>query len=243
MSNSYFRFKKFIIHQDQCAMKVTTDACLFGSSLPPAPSEAEKGWTILDIGAGTGLLSLMYAQENAHAFIDAIEIDEKAWVQANQNVDASPWKDRINIIHGDARNYSFGRKYDLIFSNPPFYEDELKSDDRNKNIARHSEALKLQDVLSIIENNLSAEGRFSILLPYKRYTAIKSLFNQSVFELSEIIFVKQSPRHEYFRMVFKGRFNTREGIETKVEEITLTDVTGKYTAEFTKLLHPFYFNL
>jgi len=123
-------------------MKVTTDACLFGSLLPTS-SRGGGIRNVLDIGTGTGLLSLMYAQKNHNARIDAIEIDEDAYQQAKENITASPWADRIEIFRGDAKEFNFPIQYDIIISNPPFYEKELMSDDAKKNIASHNEGLLL----------------------------------------------------------------------------------------------------
>src|SRR5882724_12429409 len=122
MSNHFFQFKQFTIHQDHCAMKVTTDASLFGAWAEESVRSREPGVrNILDIGTGTGLLSLMLAQR-INADIDAIEIDEAAAEQAIENTEASAWKERITVINADAKNYSFPKKYDCIISNPPFYE-------------------------------------------------------------------------------------------------------------------------
>src|SRR6185503_17847665 len=109
MSNSYFQFKQFRIEQDRCAMKVTTDACIQGAWTPLLPRIKR----VLDIGAGTGLLSLMLTQRNPGITVDAIELDKEAAGQASANVNASAWKDSINIIEGDVCNYAFGQKYDL----------------------------------------------------------------------------------------------------------------------------------
>jgi tRNA1Val (adenine37-N6)-methyltransferase len=139
MANSFFQFKQFIIHQDRCAMKVTTDACLFGAwvakEVGGQKSEVE---TILDIGTGTGLLSLMLAQKT-NATIDSVEIDEAAAEQAQENANASLWKDRIFVMPGDAKDmaYTFCKNFDIIISNPPFYENELTSSDHQKNLAHH----------------------------------------------------------------------------------------------------------
>src|SRR5262245_3491214 len=130
MANNYFQFKQFTIHQDRCAMKVTTDSCLFGAWVASRESAARSSpgtrRRILDIGGGTGLLALMLAQRT-NAFIDSIEIDKDAFQQAEENVKASPWSDRISLYHGDAREFSFQHKYQTIICNPPFYEKELKS--------------------------------------------------------------------------------------------------------------------
>src|SRR3954454_12954512 len=121
-------------------MKVTTDACLFGAWI----AEEDKSGslpgtvkTVLDIGAGTGLLSLMYSQKNPSSNIDAIEIDEDAYAQSKENVEASPFAERINLIHDDVKRFTFSKKYDCIISNPPFYEKEIRSGNEKKNIAHH----------------------------------------------------------------------------------------------------------
>src|SRR4051812_43889814 len=110
MSNSWFRFKQFTIEQGNCAMKVTTDACIQGAWTAVLPQVKR----VLDIGAGTGLLSLMLAQRVPGIIIDAIEYDAAAAAQARDNAIASPWKESINIIEADVCSYGFTHKYDLI---------------------------------------------------------------------------------------------------------------------------------
>src|SRR6266446_1218624 len=121
MANPYFQFKQFIINQDRCAMKATTDGCLFGGWVAcEIKNEKLKIKNALDVGAGTGVLSLMFAQKNPLAIIDAVEIDEDAYEQANRNIAASAFTNMINVIRGDIRSFSFTKKYDVIISNPPF---------------------------------------------------------------------------------------------------------------------------
>lgn len=133
MSNSYFQFKQFRVEQDRCAMKVTTDACIQGAWTPVLPSVKN----VLDVGTGTGILALMLAQKNSEITVDAIEVDKDAAGQARANVAGSPWRERINILEGDVRNYPFDKRYDLIITNPPFFSNSLLGDDVNKNLARH----------------------------------------------------------------------------------------------------------
>jgi len=141
MANPFFQFKQFIVYHDRCAMKVTTDSCVFGAWVAgDMAREERKITTALDIGSGTGLLSLMIAQKN-DLDIDAVEIDKEASLQSQENIAASPWKDRIQVENEDARQFRGVSKYDCIVSNPPFYENELTSERKTKNIAHHSEEL------------------------------------------------------------------------------------------------------
>ena len=123
MPNNYFQFKQFTIYQHQCAMKVTTDGCLFGAWVAEQVAANKQTYpgnnTLLDIGTGTGLLSLMLAQKT-DCMIDAIEMEENAFQQALSNAAQSPWNSRIKITQADARTFSAEKKYDCIISNPPF---------------------------------------------------------------------------------------------------------------------------
>jgi tRNA1Val (adenine37-N6)-methyltransferase len=167
MANTHFQFKQFIVHQDKAAMKVTTDSCLFGGWVAEELSaEKDEGKNILDIGTGTGLLSLMLAQKTS-GDIDALEIDKEAYEQAIANVSSSPWKERIRVMLQDASSFLSKKKYNTIISNPPFYENELKSPDSKRNIAHHS-GLSLNHLLSVVKENLEERGTFYLLLPYKR---------------------------------------------------------------------------
>lgn len=225
-------------------MKVTTDACLFGAWIAAQINNEELIIkNCLDIGTGTGLLALMLVQKNPEPIIDAIEIDDAASDQAIKNIESSPWKDRISVIHADGREYSFYKKYDLIISNPPFYEKEIKSGTKRKNIAHHSEQLSLKELLTVIKNNLTPGGVFFLLLPYKRNEEIKKLFGDHQLHISKVIFVRQSMNHDYFRMMVKGKLNSHPEEETEIDEISIWDEHEKYTPEFTQLLSDYYLYL
>lgn len=254
MSNSFFRFKQFTIHQDKCAMKVCTDACLFGS-LVPTSSGGGGVKRVLDIGTGTGLLSLMFAQKNRDAIIDAVEIDEAAAQQAKENFEASPWKERLHIYHTPIQQFSNVTnklinqltnkpinlsKYDLIISNPPFFENDLKSKNVRRNLALHSSELGLDELLNAVVKCLKDEGIFSMLLPYHRtQQCINLAAQQSLFPLKKVL-VKQTPEHDYFRSML---WFTKQFVPTEEYEIIIQNEEGKYTNELTELLKDYYLYL
>jgi tRNA1Val (adenine37-N6)-methyltransferase len=225
-------------------MKVTTDACLFGAWVAEnAKSQKEKVKNALDIGGGTGLLSLMFAQKNSSAIIDAIEIDDEACSQAKENVEASPFAERINVMLGDIKTFPFTKKYDLIISNPPFYEKEIRSSDSKKNIAHHHSGLLLEELLTVIRKTLSPNGMFFLLLPFKRNEEIrKILLSQNLFVL-KIVFVKQSNKHGYFRMIIMGKLKQDNESETIIDEISIWNSQQQYTSEFIDLLKDYYLHL
>ncbi len=243
MSNSYFQFKQFTVHQDKCAMKVTTDSCLFGGFVSDRINNSKLIINnCLDIGTGTGLLSLMLSQKN-DCIVDAIEIDNIAAEQATANIAASPFAKKINSIQADGRKFLFEKKYELIISNPPFYEKELKGDNEKKNIAHHSEELSITDLLNIIKDNLSASGKFYLLLPFKRDAEIKKLIASGIFQIETITYIRQTVKHDYFRMIVSGKFRTENPEETILEEMVIKDEKGNYTSEFIVLLKDYYLHL
>lgn len=235
MSNSFFKFKQFTIQQQHCAMKVCTDACLFGSWLS-ARARVLPGQSILDIGTGTGLLSLMMAQRS-EAFIDAVEIDEAAAQQAAMNFDASPWAERLNLITGDIKKLAFTKKYDLVFSNPPFFAHHLKSEDSKRNLALHSDALNLEELLSVVVKVLAEKGKFAVLLPAQQAEEMEKLAATQGLQVEEKVWVKQTPRHPWFR-VFLLFF--AHPAATVNKEITIKDEFNEYTQEFVALLKDYY---
>src|SRR6185295_13602373 len=146
---------------DRCAMKVTTDSCLFGAWVArEVEPKSHAVRNMLDIGTGSGLLTLMLAQKNPSLIIDAIEIDKNAFEQARENVLASPFTNKIYLRHGDIFHDPNDRKYDIIISNPPFYENELRSENTRKNIAHHDESFSLENLLPVIKNRLLADSSF-----------------------------------------------------------------------------------
>jgi tRNA1Val (adenine37-N6)-methyltransferase len=225
-------------------MKVTTDACLFGAWV----SEELKGKLgannrILDIGAGTGLLSLMLAQKYSDCTINAVEIDPEAASQATKNFHDSPWAKRLTLIHADAKEYDSGEKADLLISNPPFYEEELRSPDPSKNRAHHDEGLVMRELVAIIKKHLHPYGSFFLLLPYKRKSAIDSLLLKEQLCIQKEVLVKPSPTKDYFRILVKGGHDSERSHSKETQEMEVTDEKGNYTPAFITLLKDYYLNL
>jgi tRNA1Val (adenine37-N6)-methyltransferase len=169
MSNSFFKFKQFTIHQDKCAMKVSTDACIFGAEI----LLNNNAQNILDIGAGTGLLSLMQAQKKEQLKITAIEINEDAYLQAKQNFEDSKFANQIQIVKADIIKYESAQKFDVIICNPPFFENDLKTVNKALNDAKHSDALSLSQLINCIKNLLNNDGEAFLILPTFRKTELE----------------------------------------------------------------------
>ncbi len=243
MPNNYFMFKKFTVQQEYCAMKVCTDTCLFGAWLAEKNNNLEaKDLRVLDIGTGTGLLSLMIAQKIKGSKIDAAEIDEPAAIQAAANFEASPWKEHLTVYHTSIQHFnrSTNQHYNLIICNPPFFENDLKSNDDKRNIALHDGALTLEELLSIIDARLCKDGNFAVLLPYHRTVFFELLAAERKLYLKEKVLVKQTPTHNYFRSML---LFCRQKITASEKEIAIKNVNNIYSAEFTTLLKDYYLNL
>lgn len=159
MSNPFFSFKQFTIYQDRCAMKVGTDGVLLG-----AWARVASASRILDIGTGTGLISLMLAQRSG-ALITAIDIDADAVRQARGNIEASPWKDRVEVVRQDICSYVTNERFDVIVSNPPYFVNSLKCPDGQRSMARHCDCMEFGDLIKHAVGLLLPEGAFSVIIP------------------------------------------------------------------------------
>ncbi len=234
MANSYFKFKQFTINQDKCAMKVTTDACLFGALVAESKLKISN---CLDIGTGTGLLSLMLAQKNEMAKFDALEIDTAAATQAGENFSASSWVERITIFNEDILTFKPVKKYDCIISNPPFFEDDLKSKDDAKNKAKHSNSLSLIQLLHVAETHLTADGFFAVLLPFHRVSYFIEEAAKISLHLSRQVLVKQTLKHKFFRGILY--FKKKEK-KLNSRELIIKELDDNYTPGFVEALKDYY---
>ena len=162
-----FKFKHFEIHQDRCAMKVGTDGVLLGAW-------ALGGKRILDIGSGTGLISLMMAQRYPEAQVVGIDLDAEACAEARENVAASPFADRVNIVDCRLQDYESVEKFDAIVSNPPFFLNSLKNPDSKRSMARHADSLPFRELFRGVKLLLSDDGVFSAIVPVEVLEAFAS---------------------------------------------------------------------
>lgn len=237
MANNYFQCKQFIVHQSQAAMRVCTDACLFGALLPQHPFQKA-----LDIGTGTGLLSLMFAQKNPLASIHAVEIDAGAIADAERNFGLSPWKDRLTLFHQNIQVFSSShvKEYDIIFSNPPFYTQDLTSCNEQRNIALHCSELSWGDLLQSVRVCLSEKGIFCVLIPYQRIADFITIATSLYLFPFKIYHIKQTIHHSFFRSIL---FFSAANSKIITEELCIKDEDGDYTNEFNRLLQPYYLHL
>jgi tRNA1Val (adenine37-N6)-methyltransferase len=223
-------------------MKVCTDACLFGAWAAADPS-IQSVKNILDIGSGTGLLSLMLAQKLA-AHITAIDIEVDAFKQTKANFELCPWKERLDVVHTSIQDYASKNKeslFDCIITNPPFYEQDLTSPDHAKNLAAHSTALPWDDLVKSVASLLQENGTWYVLVPTLRaYTMQKIALNYGL-QLSEECLMYNDAKHLPIRAMLK--FVKQKEMVIQRNKIVIKNADQSYTAEFTNYLKEYYLNL
>ena len=230
------------MHQEHTAMKVCTDACLFGA-WAAADAQMQSAKKILDIGSGTGLLSLMLAQQSA-AHITAIEIEAGAFQQTKANFESSPWKERLNAIHSSIQAYASNNKqplFDCIITNPPFYEGDLTSPDSTKNLAAHSTALPWDELVKSVANLLQENGAWYVLVPTLRAYTMQKLASTYGLQLSEECLMYNDAKHLPIRAMLK--FVKQKDVAIQRNKIVIKNTDQSYTAEFSNYLKDYYLHL
>lgn len=240
MANSYFQFKQFRIDQGLCGMKVTTDACLFGAIAAASVTKGTPASKVLDIGTGTGLLSLMLAQTSPDSEIHALEIDQDAFAQANLNFQNSPWSERLTIEHSSFQDFNTDTKFDLIISNPPFFSKNQLGESAKKNLAVHNDSLSIDQLATGVTNHLSEKGELFLLYPpfemglFIEAAAALNLFPNQIFEIKDNTSKKVIRQMALFSNI---------KIEIKTIELVIKQNDGNYTQAFIDLLKPYYLHL
>jgi tRNA1Val (adenine37-N6)-methyltransferase len=253
-----FRFKKFEVVNERSAMKVNTDGVLLGAAMTILPSDR----TMLDVGTGTGTIALMAAQRLSSAIlnsssvilnsssvilnevknprIDAIDIDEASASEASANFINSPWNSILKAHHLPLEEFAASAEtvYDLIFSNPPYFEDSLTAPDERKSTARHtSDGLSYRDIFEFAKDRLSENGRVSLVLPADQEAALTRYARMCGLYLFRILRVRTVPRKAPSRII--AEFSRTRCAELSEELLTIQD-EGKYTQEYLSLTGDFY---
>ena len=250
MANPFFQCKQFIVHQQHTSMKVCTDACLFGGWVAQNESVI-KSKQLLDIGTGTGLLSLMLAQvtEPFKTIITAVEIEPQAATEAKSNFTLSPWKERLFLVNDSIQNYAAKKRssniseqvfFDVIISNPPFFEGDLKSPDVNKNKAAHSIDLPWVTLIENVASLLAEEGSFFVLVPTLRAYTMQKLAESHHLYLTEEVLVYNDAKHLPFRALLQFK-KSKSSVQRN--KIIIKDAENQYAPAFTNLLSPYYLHL
>ena len=233
-----FTFKQFQVNQDRCAMKIGTDGVLLGAWTPLN----NNPFNVLDIGAGTGILSLMLAQRSNSEQIDAIEIDEDAYEQCVENFETSPWGDKLFCFHAGLDEFvdEPEDEYDLIISNPPFYAEDFKTDNSQRDMARFQDAMPFEELIEAATLLLSDNGIFSVIIPFKEEAKFVSMCKELDLFPFKITRVKGTPNSEIKRSLLA--FSRIEQTPI-IDELTIEISRHQYTPEYIDLTKDFYLKM
>lgn len=230
-----FRFKQFGVAQDKCAMKVGMDGTLLG-----AWAKADNPQQVLDIGTGTGLIALMLAQRFQNAQVMAIEIDDNASQQAAENFQNAPWSKRLSVEQISLQNFHHPSPFDLIVSNPPYFENNLKANSKQRTQARHTDTLSFETLIECSAKLLSKKGSLAIILPSASKEKVEQIALNHHLHLNRLCWVKGTEKTAIKRAVMQFSFQ-----ENILEESTLVVEQERhvYTKEYTQLCKDFYLKM
>lgn len=235
MANSWFQFKQFKVNQDKTAMKVGTDGVLLGSWVQVADAA-----DVLDVGTGTGLIALMLAQRSSNTRITAIDIEEDAVLQAQQNALESPWSSRIAIEQADYCRFRSAEValFDLIVSNPPYFRQSLKPQAHQRAVARHSHQLPYDSLIENTNRLLKDDGAFAVILPYVEGSVFIALAAAQGLYCRRKTSVYSTPKSEVRRLLLQF---TKEAGSILEDELVI-EASGRhgYSAEYLALTKDFY---
>jgi len=247
MPNSWFQFKQFMVRQDRCAMKVSTDACIQGAWAARYLQRQAGPLHVLDIGTGTGLLSLMLAQEAPQAQFLAIELHEAACKQAAENFAASPWADRLQAHHTALNDLAakpeHHTRYDFIICNPPFFHNHLAAKEAQRNDARHSAALDKPALAGAIAQLLGPSGTCCILYPATEWSAWEQIAAAYGLYPHHVLEVQPSLQHRPNRVAGIFGRGPAADKEAAASALVIYEPDRRYTTAFAALLRPYYLAL
>jgi tRNA1Val (adenine37-N6)-methyltransferase len=234
MPERVFRFKQFEVKHSLSAMKVGTDGVLLG-----AWTNIDDAYKVLDVGTGSGLISLMLAQKSENAHIWGIEIDKEASLEARFNFDQSPWKDRLHVVNADFSTFKSSEKFDLIVSNPPFFHEDVKALDSRRSLARSGE-IALEDIIRKAAEFMHSTSLLSLILPIAQHQKVKDIAASCGLFSQRLTRVKPTPEKHAHRILieFSKTLKTEEISELIIEE------AGRhlYSASYRAITKDFYLN-
>ena len=231
MSNSWFRFKRFMVNQGDCAMKVGTDGVLLG-----AWADIPQGCSVLDIGTGTGVIALMAAQRGAGKVV-AIEIDAAAAVQAAANASQSEWADKIEVVTADVAGYHSDIRFERILSNPPYFRDSLRCPDSGRNTARHNDSLSYEVLIRCSVGLLSDDGLLCVVLPFDAAGTFVRCAQTAGLCLVRRTDVVTAPGREPKRSLMSFSVTHAQPL---TDVLCIRDSNGTESAEYIELVRDFY---
>ncbi len=236
---SKFQFKQFSLEQDRCAMKIGTDGVLLGAWTPVE----NNPFSILDIGTGTGIIALMLAQRSHAGQIDALEIDGDAYEQATDNFESSPWNDRLFCFHAGLDEFveEPEDEYDLIVSNPPFYSEDYKSNNNQRNLSRFQDAMPFEELIEAAALLLSENGIFSVIIPFKEEEEFMAIAKEYELYPLKITRVKGTPTSETKRSLLA--FCRNENTAVFSDELIIETARHIYTPKYIELTKDFYLKM
>ncbi len=236
---SKFQFKQFTVEQDNCAMKIGTDGVLLGAWAPVA----KDTFSILDIGTGTGIIALMLSQRTDAQQIDALEIEENAYEQATDNFENSHWNDRLFCFHAGLDEFieEPENTYDLIVSNPPFYSEDYKTNNEQRDLARFQDALPFEDLIEAADLLLSENGVFAAIIPFKEEETFIAIAEEYELYPVKITRVKGTPTTEIKRSLLAFKRFELPALDS--DELVIETARHQYTPEYIELTKDFYLKM
>ena len=224
-------------------MKIGTDSVLLGAWCPVGHPEASGPFSVLDIGAGTGILSLMIAQRTSAVQIDAIEIDENAYEQCVENFENSPWSDRLFCFHAALDEFvdEPEDEYDLIISNPPFYAEDFKSDNYQRDLARFQEAMPFEELIEAAALLLSENGIFAVIIPFKEEEKFIDLCAEVELYPVKVTRIKGSHNTPIVRSLLA--FKRYELSVLIADQLVIEINRHEYTDDYIELTKDFYLKM
>jgi tRNA1Val (adenine37-N6)-methyltransferase len=240
MSNDYFSFKQFTVTQSDCAMKVSTDACILGAYTQLSNGQGK----VLDIGAGTGVLALMVAQRYSQVMLTCVELDKAAADQCVSNVRSSPFAVQIVVVHHDILTWSAPHKFDAIVCNPPYFHRHLHSNNDAKRNARHTVSLDFDKLACQVELLSAANGEFWCILPLISCAQCEAAMLANGWVLGLKCSIQHSPASSIHRVVLKFiRSDIGAQINFCSDHFSIKDNSDSYSARFIEMMEDYYLHL